>query len=226
MLDFHNKMRCAVGTPPMQWNGALQCQAQKQAENIHAFQHSDSYNLQIPAGENLASGIDVSTAVWMWFTEYAQKGTRGHYTAMVWNSVSEIGCGIWKGGSYGGNIRCQYKGSPNMAGQYKANVPDFIGEEAKFVKCGLTISEVRAHAKKFQQWGILNPDATLSASLGLYEDEAVAWATASSGMVTMGVALASAVLAVLGVALGVRRHRQRTFTLLPCDEEVPLAGME
>merc|ERR1719174_2656442 len=55
MLDLHNKVRCAVGTPPIQWNPALQCQAQRTQDQIGAFSHSDCYSLPIEAGENLAT---------------------------------------------------------------------------------------------------------------------------------------------------------------------------
>jgi uncharacterized protein YkwD len=223
MLDLHNKFRCAVGTPPLKWNGPLQCQAQKEAENLQGFHHSKSYSLPIPAGENLAGGIDVSQSAWMWFAEYTQRGygMDGHFTAMTWRGVTELGCGIWKGGTYGGNIRCQYAaGIPNMQGEYDANVPVFKGEKAKFEKCGLTIAEVRQHIKKFSGWGNIVPNAGLSASLGLFADESVAWSTASSSMVTIGVAFAAAALALMGMVLGMRRWQHHEPTQATDVEEV------
>jgi hypothetical protein len=173
MLDLHNKFRCAVGNPPIEWDGALQCQAQETQNKIGAFSHSNSYKLAISAGENLATGTSVKTASWMWFTEYTQadctqgQGSKcGHYTAMVWKKSTHLGCGIQKDGR--GVIRCQYAASPpNYGGQYAANVPEFKGEASKLEKCGLTIAEVKQHVEQFKGWGILNPVSPYSDSLGL-----------------------------------------------------------
>jgi hypothetical protein len=172
MLDLHNKFRCAVGVPPIQWDGALQCQAQATQNTIGAFSHSKSYDLSISAGENLATGTSVSMASWMWFTEYTQadctkqNGKCGHYTAMVWKGSTHLGCGIQRDG--GGVIRCQYAASPpNYGGQYSANVPKFLGEASKFQKCGLTIDETKQNVEKFKGWGILQPIAPYASSLGI-----------------------------------------------------------
>jgi hypothetical protein len=176
MLDMHNQFRCAVGNPPIEWNAALQCQAQETQNKIGAFSHSNSYSLAISAGENLASGTSVETAAWMWFTEYTQadctkqNGKCGHYTAMVWASATHLGCGIEKKASLsgGGVIRCQYAASPpNYAGQYATNVPAFKGEASKFQKCGLTIAETKQHVEQYKGWGILDPISPYSDSLGL-----------------------------------------------------------
>jgi hypothetical protein len=173
MLDWHNKFRCAVGVPPIEWNGALQCQAQDTQNKIGKFSHSKSYDLDISAGENLATGTSVSMAAWMWFTEYTQadcstgQGDKcGHFTAMVWKSTTHLGCGIQKDG--GGVVRCQYAASPpNYAGQYTSNVPKFQGEESKLEKCGLTIEETKQKVEQFKGWGILHPIAPYDSSLGI-----------------------------------------------------------
>jgi hypothetical protein len=175
MLDWHNKFRCAVGVPPLEWNGALQCQAQDTQNKIGAFSHSDCYNLAISAGENLASGTSVSMAAWMWFTEYTQADCSagqsesskcGHFTAMVWKSVTHLGCGIQRSGD--GVIRCQYAASPpNYADQFATNVPKFMGEESKLQKCGLTIDETKQKVEQFKGWGILHPVAPYDSSLGI-----------------------------------------------------------
>jgi len=173
MLDWHNKFRCAVGNPPIEWNGALQCQAQETQNKIGAFSHSNSYSLDISSGENLATGTSVSMAAWMWFTEYTQADCSaghdkcGHYTAMVWKSSTQLGCGIQRDGG-GGVIRCQYAASPpNYADQYSSNVPKFEGEESKFQKCGLTIEETKQKVEQFKGWGILHPIAPYDSSLGI-----------------------------------------------------------
>jgi hypothetical protein len=110
-LNIHNKMRCAVGAPPVKWDGALQRQAQAAQDKIGKFAHSDCYKLPIHAGENIATGTNVLNAAWMWFTEYLQStdyehgGETGHFSAMSWKGVTRIGC---LGGTYG-NMFVDYR---------------------------------------------------------------------------------------------------------------------
>jgi len=61
--------------------------------------------------------------------------------------------------------------------------------------------------KKFAGWGIIKPTSSLSATLGLFEDEPIAWTVGSSA--TMGVTAAFASVALAGVVLGVRRKWQQ-----------------
>lgn len=221
MLDLHNKYRCAVGTPPLKWNGALQCQAQRTQNNIRAFSHSKSYRMSISAGENLATGSDVATAAWMWFTEYTQSSGTGHYTAMVWKDTTEVGCGM------GQNvIRCQYaKSAPNMQGAYGANVPKFKGEKSKFSKCGISISEVRKRVKKFKSWGILKPEYALSASLGLYEEGAVSPGRATASLFLPAAAGALSAAAMVAAAVVARRRWWRS-TATPASLLVEADGVD
>lgn len=209
MLDLHNKFRCAVGTPPILWNAALQCQAQKTQNSIGRFSHSSSYDLDISSGENLATGTKPSQAAWMWFTEYTQSSVRGHFTAMVWKRATHIGCGIQRSGN--GVIRCQYAASPpNFGGasDFKRNVPEFKGETSKLQKCGLTVEEVKKHVRQFRDWGILHPEYSLSASLGLFEEseEEQAWIRPVSKTSVSLVAMAALVFMVIGV-VGMRCRR-------------------
>jgi uncharacterized protein YkwD len=182
ILSMHNKMRCAVGASPVSWDADLECQSQKTQDQIQAFEHSESYDMDISAGENLATGEDGETAVWMWFTEYLQSGGEystssykiGHYTAMVWESVNTIGCGIGRDDGSQGVIRCQYSGgsksnAPNMGGGYVDNVPqDFEGQAGDFEKCGMSAEEVKTKASLFKSWGILTPSGTEAANIGLF----------------------------------------------------------
>jgi len=235
MLDLHNKVRCAVGTPPIQWNPALQCQAQRTQDQIGAFSHSDCYSLPIEAGENLATGTDISTAVWMWFTEYMQPGSQGHYTAMVWKATTQVGCGIQRGGSGGGVIRCQYAHTaPNFGydDAYAENVPKFKGELDKLAKCGIDKDMLRAEAKKYQGWGILSPDAALSASLGLFEehkDGAFAWAPDTSPTLGALAFIGSLAFAAVGLAWR-RRSTTMEYASMPLESTIAVemqeAGLE
>lgn len=183
ILDLHNKMRCAVGSSPVSWDADLECQAQKTQDQIQEFEHSECYDMDIPAGENLATGEDGETAVWMWFTEYLQSGGEykqssyktGHYTAMVWESVKTIGCGIGRDDGSQGVIRCQYSGgsdksnAPNMGGKFEVNVPqDFVGEAGDFETCGIPAEEVKTKASLFASWGILTPTGTEAENIGLF----------------------------------------------------------
>lgn len=168
ILELHNKMRRTVGTSALKWNCQLMCQAQEWADGCKTSNvHSDSYNLPIPAGENWAGGSDVEQAAWMWFSESGlapqsrspsnsrDGGVIGHYTAMVWDSADDLGCGICRTGQYGGGIWCQYSGSPapNMGGRYEANIPPFDGSLSKYTNAGISESEVRKWYDKFASWG-------------------------------------------------------------------------
>jgi len=213
-LDIHNKMRCAVGAPAVVWDGALACQAQKTQDRIgtNGMHHSKSYEMPIPAGENLATGTSPLNAAWMWFTEYLEttnyaSGKTGHYNAMSWKSVEKIGCGVGKSGK--GIVRCQYAGTskataPNFGGQkeYRANLSPFHGSPSDFTKCGLTVSEVKGKASLYKKWGILRPRGTMARNIGMYSVTDAIWSNASptaffsacafmgaAAMVTIGVAL-------------------------------------
>lgn len=152
-------------------------------------------------------------AAWMWFTEYTQQGdsgkTTGHYTAMVWEDTTHLGCGIQHGG--GGVIRCQYAATaPNYQGQYAANVPAFYGEASKFASCGVSIATVKQKVQQFQGWGILSPNHVYSSSLGLFDASGaeVAWTSPLSKTSTSVVAAAGVLFVVLGV-VGMRRRVRR-----------------
>ena len=92
-----------------------------------------------PAGENLAWGshpLSAERSVQMWYDEVKDcgpfpgcdsgaTGVVGHFTALIWDGVNEIGCH-----ANDHNLRaCQYRGgdrlsckTPNMMGSYKTNV--------------------------------------------------------------------------------------------------------
>jgi len=206
ILDLHNKFRCAVDTPPLVWNAALACQAQKEQDRINAFDHADSYALPIPAGENLATGTNVATAAWMWFTEYVGPASgQGHFTAMVWKSTTEVGCGIGRDGR--GVIRCQYaRAYPNLPSQLTANVPAFLGEEDKFTKCDVDIATVKRKVQQFSGWGILHPISPNKDSLNLYAETGLPSLHGASWVPALAASVAAAAFAVVGVAMALRRR--------------------
>ena len=121
-------------TPLLLWDCAVAANAQAWAD-LGKFEHSSSYNIPPPAGpagENLAMGQATGTAATdAWYSEVSNwmfdpgdgtgnKGTTGHFSAMIWKGAKKLGCGnyasskIWV---------CRYKAgdtlsgdTPNMAG--------------------------------------------------------------------------------------------------------------
>lgn len=167
-LDLHNKFRHAVhgsGSQDLEWNCNLMCQAQAVADTC-IFAHSGSYSLPIQAGENLATGTDGTQAAWMWFQEYSAyqhqqyDGSAGHYTAMVWESTTWLGCG--KCSSPGGGDQreiyvCQYANGPSNFGfqgtnYYANNAPLFSGTRQDYNVAGIPESEVRTMLGRFCGW--------------------------------------------------------------------------
>lgn len=236
-LDIHNKMRCAVGVPPVTWDKALECQAQATENKIAAFSHSHSYDMAIPAGENLATGKEFAAAAWMWFTEYLQSGGdysafshhTGHYTAMAWKSVTTIGCGVGPHDGGKGVIRCMYSGgsksaAPNMGGAFSANLPAWTGDDATFKSCGMTAAEVKAKAELFTKWGILHPSGAEASNIGLYDTENLSMLNASP---TAFISACAFIGAIAMVTAGVvMRRRSRIVTSTTQDDKELLSVEE
>jgi hypothetical protein len=128
------------GAKPVQWSAAAAQSAQAYASTLTSLVHSASYSEAAPAGpagENLAMGFGtVEDAARAWYEEVdccstlpgCQSGTcaTGHFTAMVWKGVTEIGCGTNKETRI--NV-CRYrsgdtlsKNTANMAGAYEEMV--------------------------------------------------------------------------------------------------------
>jgi hypothetical protein len=143
------------GVPPVTWSKAVAASAQEWA-NKGVFKHSSSYKIAPPAGpagENLAMGHrSIEAADAAWYSEVkncgpfpgcksGSNGITGHFTAMIWKGVKEIGCGIYINKSKRPWKRlyvCRYKAgdtlsrdTPNMGGGYKANVPRPIKSESQ-----------------------------------------------------------------------------------------------
>lgn len=169
MLELQNKMRCTVGSSPLRWSQALQCQAQQWADKCK-FDHSELSKSPIPASENVATGTDVDVAAWMWYSEYTMENPArsikaGHFTAMVWNSSTELGCGICRNGT--GVIVCQYANSSgNQAGNYDGNVPSYEGLASDYDRCRLNVTTAKANIQKFAGWGTITPLPSIVANLG------------------------------------------------------------
>ena len=107
----HNRIRAAVGQPPVQWSPKMAESALKYSQKC-LFEHSDKSERILDGailGENLAYGApfenyDDKRIVQLWESEkqyydhpqypsQSKKGETGHYTQMVNKKVKQIGCG-------------------------------------------------------------------------------------------------------------------------------------
>ena len=155
VLDIHNRERTAVGFPQVTWSDSLAAQAQNWANYLASLgivcgptgcqppiRHGAS-NENIAAGYVYPADLPRTSPA-----EYAQKwadekvkynaGQRtgpgiGHYTAMVWRSTTQIGCGFVAGavpnelGIGGGTdfLVCRYNPPGNIPGEGPSNLPNY-----------------------------------------------------------------------------------------------------
>merc|ERR1719428_1495883 len=141
-VDIHNVYRCMHDVPPVQWSNAMYTNVKNVFKNQAQMRHSDCYNVQPPAGpagENLAWAswsLSAEESTRMWYDEVKDcgrfpgcksgaTGVVGHFTALIWDGVKEIGCHA----NNHGLRACQYRGgdtkdctTPNMGGNYEKNV--------------------------------------------------------------------------------------------------------
>ena len=148
-LTKHNSYRSIHHSPNMSLSNSLNSTAGQWAEHLAAsgtLQHS-SPSQRNGAGENLyvsyttASSIPADNlaeqAVTSWYDEvkdynYANPGfsaNTGHFTQVVWNSSTQLGCGAAQGtASIGGTqynafyVVCHYAPAGNVQGQFPQNV--------------------------------------------------------------------------------------------------------
>jgi hypothetical protein len=135
-----NLYRCMHNVSNVTWSVPAAISAQTYADSLTSLKHSNSYKEAPPAGpagENLAMGYpDIKSVVEAWYNEVKCCGSfpgcsnptcvSGHFTALIWKGVTEIGCGI--------NTRlkiyvCRYRSgdilsanTANMVGYYKSMV--------------------------------------------------------------------------------------------------------
>ena len=135
-LEFHNKVRKDVGTPPLEWSVELASYAQVWADNLAkkncAFEHRPhSGEFKQIHGENIfwgsAASYTVLDASESWYSEikdYKHGPLRddnwsvaGHYTQMVWKSTTQVGIAqaVCKGGEI--LIVANYDPAGNYMGQ-------------------------------------------------------------------------------------------------------------
>ena len=135
ILAVHNQERAAVSVPPLMWSEELASGAQTWAEHLATtgeFGHSQCSECY---GENLAAR-DHTTVVPMaqqllsWVSEKNNyhggpfdpstqtnaSTVYAHYTQMVWNGTTEVGCATDSGGGVDYMV-CRYTPPGNILGQ-------------------------------------------------------------------------------------------------------------
>ncbi|KAG2277719.1 hypothetical protein HID58_085353 [Brassica napus] len=113
-VQAHNEIRAAVKVAPLVWNETLAVYAQNYANKLSKTgkcAHTDMKHSDGPYGENIAIGwvqpkdqMSGPIAAMFWLTEkpnydYATnkcKGICGHYTQVVANQSTSVGCGSYR----------------------------------------------------------------------------------------------------------------------------------
>jgi Cysteine-rich secretory protein family len=112
VLNIHNRERGLVGVQPLTWSDSLAAEAQSWADHLKTLGivcAPGGCNPVPPHGannENIALGVTwPAEPAELWVKEKVKynAGQRsapgiGHYTAMVWKSTSEVGCGFSSSG--------------------------------------------------------------------------------------------------------------------------------
>lgn len=126
MLEMHNEKRSKHHSQALNWNFTLFNFAQEYANEYDCsgiLKHSGG-----DYGENLALGYTPRGAILAWYGEsktydYQKHNTYNHFTAMVWNSTLQIGCGIkYCNPVWSNYIVCSYYPTGNVVGYSESNV--------------------------------------------------------------------------------------------------------
>jgi pathogenesis-related protein 1 len=157
VLNINNRERALVNYQELKWSDSLAAEAQKWADYLGTLGivcHPPPTGCQPPArhgasNENIGLGVvfpaelgRTSPAEYaqMWADEKVNynAGQRtgigiGHYTAMIWKSTTEVGCGFFAGavpdelGRGGGTdfLVCRYNPPGNIASQAPSNLPNY-----------------------------------------------------------------------------------------------------
>ena len=126
ILDKHNYYRRLHFAQDLVWNNSLFEYASdfvSQYDCSGILAHSGG-----PYGENIAIGYSTIGAVSAWYNEgkdykYGSDKVYNHFTALIWNTTSELGCALKECGDvWGKYIVCSYYPPGNVVGQSPYNV--------------------------------------------------------------------------------------------------------
>jgi uncharacterized protein YkwD len=136
MTEAHDYWRFRVGVPLASWNSAVAANAQAYVDGCPTSHSSPSSRQNVAGfsylGENIyyhsSSSADPVAAVASWASERedydfgtavgGSSAVVGHYTQIVWESSTAIGCGVARcGGTWGTIVVCQYGPGGNYTGQ-------------------------------------------------------------------------------------------------------------
>jgi uncharacterized protein YkwD len=129
LLAAHNRLRAAVGVPPLEWSKQLASVAQQWAKQLAAAGKL-AHRAKGQYGENLfaisGARANPSDVVAEWASEAkdynAAKNTCrrgavcGHYTQIVWRETKKVGCGVAQSGRRQVWV-CNYDPPGNWIGQ-------------------------------------------------------------------------------------------------------------
>jgi len=135
VLAVHNQERAEVGVPPLTWSDELAAGAQTWAEHIATtgeFAHSQcsecygenlgarDHTTVVPMAQQLASWVseknNYNGAPFDPTTQTNASTVYAHYTQMVWNGTTEVGCATDSGGGVDYMV-CRYNPPGNIVGQ-------------------------------------------------------------------------------------------------------------
>jgi len=156
-LKAHNFLRCRHGQPPLQWDEQVARNAAQwanvdsggkyghtnrgQKEVNGRMEDDDCYQNNPPSGENIAGGKGPFETTLAWYGEVedyrggekcAPHKMCGHFTALMWESTTLLGCAInprgkWITGETETILKfavCQYaQEAPNIMTKYDKNLP-------------------------------------------------------------------------------------------------------
>jgi len=127
LLKEHNKYRKMHNSQPLLWNASV---AYSAAAWVNKCNISHDKKLKGVWGENILYGkVPVSKALYdaprMWYNEVKtynySKPVANHFTQMVWNATSSLGC-AFKVCNRTSFVVCRYYKPGNVAGQFQKNV--------------------------------------------------------------------------------------------------------
>lgn len=126
ILNQHNNKRKLHRAQPLQWNSTVFEYAAKHAQEYDCsgiLTHTGG-----KYGENLAIGYTIDGSINAWYNEgktykYGLEDTYNHFTALIWNSTSLVGCAYkYCSQTWGNYIICSYYSAGNVIGYSSENV--------------------------------------------------------------------------------------------------------